>query len=656
MDLLEAVSSSLPFHLRFDLPPTEGIIKDEGSKPSPNSAFLRKLGMRQTELEKKTKMEKMGSNLLRKQTIEFQDTQKNDTEVLDKEKKEMFGLFSELFVLHRLQKQLSSVAAAEYNRDEWVDNDLGDLESIGSISQDTPEIGVEQEYAIASRIMRPLSTWCKMLEIEAGIFLSPSNESRSLFQSPSMVSQNKIDTGLELSISGKSKNVNGGDSIIRRMIQPGSGVEFRTLRLGDGSENAMVVLFSKIEAIAWLLKTEVDTNRDDALNRLKHMEKSRVIEPVDLQMLTSKSYNRTIKTDEDGNATEDESLNGIDSRYRLVDPWEVEPLDSREAETKGASLGRNCFLEFNHSRILSCCEEELSILYDSSLFELWATLRGDVSLTKALATVQPPWERSAGGDLLLCDGINNEPSIYENSIRVHLYRNSLFERIKLPQRFVALIQVELLDLKNLTSPGGSLSLTVYSLLRLKRARSSAPLTSKARTLDSVSTSPVKLTKTSGPNAPASWGSLVRFRYPLPENTDIEGKCNDKDCESLFKGPPSVLQISVYEKKFMSDSYLGGADIKLNSLSYGGQLEEWVPLRTESQGINWFARIRLTLRFELMCLALRNQIPASLEKLAPSVGHRRIQQLCSVGGAQFDLKKSVSTPDILSYFESYFETD
>lgn len=264
--------------------------------------------------------------------------------------------------------------------------------------------------------------------------------------------------------------------------------------------------------------------------------------------------------------------------------------------------------------------------------------------------------RRIGGDLLLCDGINSEPSIYENSIREHLYRNSLFEQMKLPQRFVALIQVELLDLKNLTSPGGSLSLTVYSLLRLKRARSSAPLTSKARTLDSVSTAPVKLAKTSGPNAPASWGSLVRFRYPLPENTDVEGKCYDKDCESLFKGPPSVLQISVYEKKFMTDSFLGGADIRLDGLSSGGQLEEWVPLKTETEGINWFARIRLTLRFELMCLAPRNQSATSLEKLAPSVGLQKIHQLCSVGGAQLDLKKSVSTPDILSYFESYFETD
>jgi hypothetical protein len=290
------------------------------------------------------------------------------------------------------------------------------------------------------------------------------------------------------------------------------------------------------------------------------------------------------------------------------------------------------------------------------MLELWAAINGGLSLVKSVATVQAPWERSAGGDLLLCDGLNAEPSVYENSLREHLYRNSLCNELHFPQRYVALIQVELLDLKNLTSPGGSLSLTVYSLLRLKRARSGAPLTSKARTLDSVSTDPVKLSKTNGPNAPASWGSLVRFRYPLPENTDIDGKCHSKDCEALFKGPPSLLQVSVYEKKFMSDNYLGGADVKLDGLGSGGQIEEWVPLKTEAHGISWFARIRLTLRFELMCLAPENESTTNLEKMAPSVGRQRIQQLCSVGGAQFDLKQSVSTPDILSYFESYFETD
>jgi hypothetical protein len=162
---------------------------------------------------------------------------------------------------------------------------------------------------------------------------------------------------------------------------------------------------------------------------------------------------------------------------------------------------------------------------------------------------------------------------------------------------------------------------------------------------------MKLGKATGPNAPASWGSLVRFRFPLPEYTAADGRSYDGDREALFKGPPSVLQVSVYEKKFMSDSFLGGADVKLDGLSSGGQLEEWVPLRTETHGINWFARIRLTLRFELMCLSPENEMMDGFDELAPSVGLRRIKQLSHMGGAQEDIKKSVSTPDLLSYIES-----
>ena len=643
MDLLAAVSSSLPFDLRFDLPPTDGIIKEEGSKPSPNASFLRKLGMQQTNFADKTSAKKPFDNFLTSKVVETkenEDGELHEAAGSDKTRKEMFGLFFELLLVHRLRKQLSAVAVAEYESDEWIDDSQDDVDSIGSISDVSVEIGVEQEYAIASRILRPLLTWCRMLEIEVGSFVSPG----------------MIEKGTTRSIAPRSNAFDRGDSYIRRMIKPGSGVEFRTLRLGDGGESAMVVLFKKKEAIAWFLNNGIEDDEDAALCRLNTMVESRVLEDVDLRMLAPNSYKKPAQNDENEDSTNTEVSTKADVRYRLVDPWEVEPLLNREAETKGASLGRSRLLEFSLSRATTCAEEELKPLGNLPLYDLWTSLKGDASLTKSLATVQPPWERSAGGDLLLADGINAEPSLYENSIRQHLYRNSLFQSMGLPQRFVALIQVELLDLKNLTSPGGSLSLTVYSLLRLKRARSNAPLTSKARTLDSVSTSPVKLTKTSGPNAPASWGSLVRFRYPLPENTDIEGKCYDRHCESLFKGPPSVLQLSVYEKKFMSDTYLGGADIKLNGLSSGGQLEEWVPLKMESQGINWFARVRLTLRFEIMCLASENEPSSSLEKLAPSVGRKRIQQLCSTGGAQFDLKQSVSTPDILSYFESYFETD
>ena len=125
--------------------------------------------------------------------------------------------------------------------------------------------------------------------------------------------------------------------------------------------------------------------------------------------------------------------------------------------------------------------------------------------------------------------------------------------------------------------------------------------------------------------------------------------------SFEQGAPCVLQMSVYEKKFMNDLALGGADIKLDALSDGGQLEEWVPLRSQKNGITWFARIRLTLRFELMCLeskaASSNE---SLEDQCPSAGLRKIRLLSRIGGVHEDSKgvqRSVSTPDIVGYLGS-----
>ncbi len=658
MKLLDAVSASLPFDLRFDLPPNEGIIKDEGSKPSPNALFLRKLGMHQSEFEKKTPTkeflsEETGEVVGAENELPAHVDKEASGQTRDSERAELFGLFLELLVLSEVRKQLCSVAAAEYDSVEWTGDANDDVDSVGSISDVSADVGVEQEYATAARVLRPFLTWCRMMEVELVSSLAPCFNKGPTSVPPLPISLKESETAIEVSTSEKSTSLGGCDSVIRQIIQPGSGVEFRTLRLGDGGENAMVVLFSKKEVVAWFVNNDVENDENDALERLRMMEKSRVIEPVDLRLLAPKAYKKTKKTEEEENESHDhvEAIHASGIRYRLVDPWEVEPLESREAETRGASLGRQHLLAFGLGRVASSCQHVFRSMGGVHLLELWAVARGGVSLTKAIATVHAPWERSAGGDLLLNDGFNAEPSDYDNSIREHLYRNALFRRLKLPQRFVALTQVELLDLKNLTSPGGSLSLTVYSLLRLKRARSSAPLTSKARTLDSVATSPVKLAKSSGPNAPASWGSLVRFRYPLPEETYIDGKSYDRDREALFKGPPSVLQVSVYEKKFMSDTYLGGADVKLDGLSSGGQLEEWVPLKTEDHGINWFARIRLTLRFELMCLSPETETIESLNELAPSVGLQRIQYLCSMGGAQMDLKKSVSTPDLLSYLES-----
>ena len=616
MKLLEAVSSSLPFTLRFDQPPNEGVIREDGSKPSPNSAFLRRLGLSQTY---------SGKN--REESDQTQEEQTNDYN-----RKRKFCLFLEALILSKVRRQLSGVAAARYDKDKELPLNNDDDASVGNTSDSSDGITAEQEFAISSRMLRPLLLWCRVMEIAVVKDLVP-----------------KMETSAALPLT------QGGDAEIRKMIKQGSGVDFRSLRLGDGGDSAMVVLFEKKAAIAWFIDNAYATTEEEALQILKRMEANRVIEPVDLDLLDeSRQKKVTETTAEDGQPL---PQNGVKSgtRYRLVDPWEVEPLYSREAETKGASLGRNQYLAFSLGKVAASCEDVFRSIGGVNLLDLWSSTRGNISLTKAMASVQPPWERAAGGDLQLHNGMVSEPVPYTNSIRQHMYRNSIFRRLDLPQRFIALIQVELLDLKNLTSPGGSLSLTVYSLLRLKRSKSNAPLNTKSRTLDTVATSPMRLGKTSGsnlgPNLPASWGSLVRFRFPLPEETTADGKSHCANREVLFKGPPSALQVSVYEKKFMSDTALGGADVKLDGLSPGGQLEEWVPLRNESSGINWFARIRLTLRFELMCLSTEKENVDDLDELAPSVSLRRIKQLHNLGGAHEDMQKSSSTSDLLSYFES-----
>eukprot|EP00934_Nitzschia_sp_Nitz4_P005924 Nitzschia sp. Nitz4//scaffold10_size219509//115070//124411//NITZ4_001433-RA/size219509-processed-gene-0.134-mRNA-1//-1//CDS//3329532935//5914//frame0 len=632
MKLLEAVSSSLPFNLRFDKPPTEGIIKEEGSKPSPNAAFIHKLYFSE-------------GNKARSPVSPIESAISEDGGE-DDERKERFGFYLELLVISELRKQLCSVAAAKYDNSFWVESN--DAESVGSDSATEEEWGPEQEYAVAARVLRPFLTWCRLLEVGIVGAVAPHIKDVVPDASSLPLALNELEDAIEVSTTVTSGGAYGGDAVVRRMIQPGSGVQFRTLRLGDAAESAMVVLFSKNEAIDWFLKNGVEKTEESAVRRLEMMEKSRVIEPVDFQsLLPLASKHSKVENGATDNGT-DSGVVSKGVRYRLVDPWEVEPLQSRAAETKGARLGRHIYLSFGMGRVASSCEGVFRSLGGTRLLDLWAAGGGGVSLTKAVATVHPPWERGSGGDLQLQDGVVCEPLSFDNSIRQHLYRNALFRRLGLPQRFLALIQVELLDLKNLTSPGGSVSLTVYSLLRLKRPRSNAPLTTKARTLDSVATQPTKLGKSTGPNAPASWGSLVRFRFPLPEFTATDGRSYDGDREALFKGPPTVLQVAVYEKKFMTDTLLGCADVKLDGLCSGGQLEEWVPLRTDSHGINWFARIRLTLRFELMCLSDDN---SEGEELAPSVGLRRIKELGTMGGLHEDVRKSASTPDLLSYLES-----
>ena len=634
--LLHAVSESLPFALRFNDPPTKGVIKERGTLPSPNSFLFRKLALH----SRSDFIQMLGPDKLKITGIDDCLRESNPSEVCVER---CYGLFAELLFLTELRKQLCALAAA-FEEDSnnnapkvRVDDTLSD-DFDGSISEGSMEIDEEELIGDAFRMVRPLLNWVRSKEIGIIDEIAPLISDFEHDPSPEPLSAaiEESDESVD-----HTKFVTGGDTSIRRMIQAGSGVEFRTLRVGEAGNSVIVVLFGKKDAVNWMISNDVAKDEAEAEKRLEMMELMRVIEPITATDLSiPKSYAATHP------ATE--------SRYRFVDPWEVEALESKAGETANAALGRSRYQTLSIGQIASSCEKFVRATGGLHLMGLWSTLKGGITLTKALCSAHPPWERDAGGDLLMKGGYLLESSPYQNSIRQHLYGNASFRRLNLPQRFLALLQVELLDLKNVTSPSGSSSLTAYALLRLKRQGSSAPLTHKARSLDSACTQPRKISKSSGLNAPASWGSLVRFRYPLPEFVNCEGKSFDTDRESLFRGPPTCLQITAYEKKFMSDAELGGADINLESLGSGGQIEEWVPLKAGKDGITWFARVRISLRFELMCMELSSN---DIEEVkfkndrCPSVGLKKIQYLSRLGAHEDvkGVKNSISTPDLTGYF-------
>ena len=131
-------------------------------------------------------------------------------------------------------------------------------------------------------------------------------------------------------------------------------MEFRTLRVGEGNQSTIVVLFSKKQAISWLVTHGAERDEVDAADSLRRMEKRRVIEEIDLKRLCDLARGKgsmvTMTFTDVGDSKE-----GI--RYRVVDPWEVEVLESKEAETICAALGREYLLSFNISIVAASCEK-----------------------------------------------------------------------------------------------------------------------------------------------------------------------------------------------------------------------------------------------------------------------------------------------------------
>jgi RAVE protein 1 C terminal./SH2 domain. len=176
LKLLESVSNSLPFDLLFNEPPAQGVIKEDGCQPSPNSVFIRKLALQ-------SKTEHYRWNLSTRQQRSFQRNQDTNSENFKRlnpdkqlgsefERLRRMGSFSQLLTLTELRKQIGAlVASLDDKLDErstWNDTknkaiSENFLEERISESLDG-EIGEMEFDAIASRIIRPFLHWCRSLE------------------------------------------------------------------------------------------------------------------------------------------------------------------------------------------------------------------------------------------------------------------------------------------------------------------------------------------------------------------------------------------------------------------------------------------------------------------------------------------------------------
>jgi len=560
--LLEEISSSLPFNLLFSEPPSMAVIQNKSNQPSPNAAFIRKMALHGTSEHLKWNAEtrfvesdekKVDGNELYSSLLQNTDGKvgPSTSNIRTCNLSLISGMFSQVLTLSEIRKQICAIAAADYDMSKQLRQNSTRLangnQSISeeSLGNDTCYLDCcEEDFDVqTSRMVRSLLNWCRSLECAIVNEIAPQNNDIWRHHSGSnRIAVAASDTEVEAIPSETKNSISRGDALIRLMIQPSSGVTFRTIRVGDGGQSVVVVLFSRKEAISWLTSIGVDKDEEDAGKRLDLMERRRVIEVIELHepSVGNKVPSATILND-----TQSSSNLSNDTRYRFVDPWEVEVLESKEGESKAAALGRGHYTPSNLENVARAGENIQRSLGGLHLVELWNAVKGGIALTKAIASAYPPWERDAGGDSPI--SFESQFSNFSNSFSQHLYRNALFRRLGLPQRFIAVINAELLDLKNLTSPTGASQVVAFALARLKRSSSNAILSLKTRTLDSACTDPKKIGKASGPNAPGTWGSLIRFRFPLPEDVDSEGLSFDHDREALFNVSNSSFLNYIYWK-------------------------------------------------------------------------------------------------------------
>ncbi|TDH68462.1 hypothetical protein CCR75_004164 [Bremia lactucae] len=329
----------------------------------------------------------------------------------------------------------------------------------------------------------------------------------------------------------------------------------------------------------------------------------------------------------------------------FVDPWEVEAEWNvrRFMHDNQSSL----HVELGWDRLSPICSETCdaivaSVFEDPDLVAMWKATGGEGWLVTAITQYR-------------IDGLHSYRTLHQHIQRglaekeepripflVAIYsrsqRNAMFKVAGLPHRFVGAVTVELVEAKDLIACHWLQHWSdAYVFVELCHAKDKCRETAEEWSLQTYRSSVGE----GGVNP--HWESPKNrfvFRFAIPThnkhtcgsrrdvqysnregiareinahssliasqiwNADINDlnrdavDALDKLLSSVYKGPPSVLQCTVYQKnKVLSHQFMGRATISLDQLTPGNPMDCWLPLQDTSSGL---LRLKISLSFQLMC--------------------------------------------------------
>jgi hypothetical protein len=299
--------------------------------------------------------------------------------------------------------------------------------------------------------------------------------------------------------------------------------------------------------------------------------------------------------------------------FRYIDPWEVSVVRDQTSILTSSRLGRGWYGAVSAYSAVDMVESVVKHIRqenrdaDGGFVKLWESLRAEAWLVMSISTSHEQGEREAGGPAVteLTSSTLGASDPYHSCLARHLYRNALFERIGMPHRFVAVLQMDTFALKDLSphkyiSGVASTPIEVYAVARL--VRSGGRKTETKALTDTLVTPARKIEAnkqdvTSQPSE-YSWREQGVLRFPLPDRVLAIGPFTEGGDKNI-RQPPRKLQLSVYEtRSFFSDQKLGELELPLSGLSDERPFRDWLPLSSE-KGAAWFVHVQMQLRFVLM---------------------------------------------------------